>query len=118
MNKKDLQLTYELWRKFSIEPSASQKRRMRKYVSEVRDRFRLPMTQALRTTYPDDYSCVEYGIIPETDWTDDEILEFVNNVWVHNYNPYDCTGKLYTSSIHVSRISIGLAYVHHFALDV
>ena len=118
MNKDDLRLAYELWRKFGCEPTPAYKRRMRKYASEIHDRFHSPMTQTLRTACSNDDSLVKYGIIPETDWTDDEILEFVDNVWVHNHSPYDCTGKLYTSSVHVSRISIGLAYVHRFVLDV
>jgi len=118
MNKSDFKFEYELWLKFGMEPAQKTKRRMRKFAASLRDRLENPITASFRTMYPDDYTCVEYGIIPEVNWSDDDIREFVENLWVRNRSPYDCTGKLYTSSIHVARIPIGLAYVHRFVLDV
>lgn len=68
---------------------------------------------------PDDYeSYREYGFLG-VDMTDEEINEAVNEMWIHIYSQYDCTGKPFTQWIDTHANPSGfVSFVHSIGIDV
>ena len=71
----------------------------------------------------DEESSVEYGFLP-FDWDNDMVKEDVEewlseNMEIHNYSPYDCTGKLFTKWIdwHVNPDN-SISFIHRMGLDI
>ena len=61
----------------------------------------------------------EFWLEDLKDWTDAEIREYMKEQEVHNYTPYDCSGKLCTMYISFHRNPSGLvSFVHCKTLDV
>jgi len=70
---------------------------------------------------PDDYeSWVEYGfIVNSEDWTDEDVMEWVDEEWVRVTSPYDCSYQTFTNGIHWHRNPCGLiSYQHYKSIDV
>ena len=107
-----------LWsRKLNFELTPQIKREMRKAMRNYIEPLQ-SLTAKVHRVYTDAESMAEFYIIPETNWTDEEIREFIEENWIRNYSMYDCTGKMFTSSFDVTRIPVGLSVVHHMSLDI
>ena len=64
-------------------------------------------------------SWLEYGFFEAGDMTDEEIQEYVDEMEIHIYSPYDCTGKVFTQWITWHRNPCGLiSVIHKKSIDV
>lgn len=64
-------------------------------------------------------SWLEYGFFEAEDWTDEEIQEYVDDMEIHVYSPYDCTGQPFTQWITWHRNPCGLiSIIHKKSLDI
>lgn len=107
-----------MWsRKLNFELTPQIKREMRRFMRNHIEPLQ-PLTAKIHRVYTGDDSMAEFYIIPETNWTDEEIRDFIEENWIRNYSMYDCTGKMFTSSFDVTRIPVGLSVVHHMSLDI
>lgn len=107
-----------MWsRKLNFELTPQIKREMRRFMRNHIEPLQ-PLTAKIHRVYTGDDSMAEFYIIPETNWTDEEIREFIEENWIRNYSMYDCTGKMFTSSFDVTRIPVGLSVVHHMSIDI
>lgn len=62
---------------------------------------------------------IEYGFFEGNGMTDEEIQEYVDDMEIHVYSPYDCTGKEITIWITWHRNPCGLiSVIHKKGLDV
>lgn len=69
----------------------------------------------------DGESFAEYGFLPSrmSEWTDEEIEEYISDLWEYIRSPYDCTGKRFTTGIDWHRNPNGrISCVHHFSIDI
>lgn len=73
-----------------------------------------------RIFYPDESRewWKEYCIIIDAEFTDEQLDEFIEEEWIHIHSPYDCTGKVFTSSITVTRMPCGILFIHTKGVDV
>ena len=82
----------------------------------MKEAFTLPW----RTIYPDDsYEWWrEYCIVTDAQLTDEELDELIKEQTIHINSPYDCTGKVFTSSLTATRMPCGILFIHTKAVDV
>lgn len=86
---------------------------MRNYIEPLQS-----LTAKVHRVYTDAESMAEFYIMQDTGWTDEDIQNFIEENWIRINSMYDCTGKMFTVSLSVKRIPIGLSVVHHTALDI
>ena len=84
-----------------------------------------PLQYSLRTEWrthgsPDGESLVEYRILPRMTWMSDRGIDrfLEENIARRWTSPYDCTGRLFTESMHWARMPIGLVVVHTMGRDL
>lgn len=104
------------------------KKEARARTAEKIDPLTIPLRRTLkeaatlpwRTFYPDDSGewWKEYCIITDAEFTDEELREIIEEEWIHIYSPYDCTGKVFTSSLTATRMPCGILFVHCKGVDV
>lgn len=85
------------------------------------DRLAKPITEAWRcVNHRDGEGCTEARIFTGNwdDMTDEEIDFEMRQMEVHNYSPYDCSGKLCTAWLTWKRIPLGISVVHCYCLDI
>lgn len=85
------------------------------------DRLAKPITEAWRcVNHRDGEGCTEARIFTGNwdDMTDEEIDFEMRQMEVHNYSPYDCSGKLCTAWLSWKRIPLGISVVHCYRLDI
>lgn len=104
-------------RKFKFELTPEVKREMRKHMRDYIEPLQ-PLSAKVHRVYTDYDSVAEFYIMSDPGWSDAEIQEFIEENWIRIASPYDCTGKLFTVSLSVKRVSIGLSVVHHMSLDL
>ena len=93
---------------------------LRNYCTE-KDPLRHSLREAPRYRHDDcmeEYT-TEYGYLPE--WTngatDEEIRECIDDMWIYNNSPYDCSGNLFTLFIDYKRTPAGVWYIHKYGRD-
>lgn len=59
----------------------------------------------------------EYRII-KGEWTPEEIMDAIDDAWIHIYSAYDCTAQLFTVDIHAKQTPVGLVWIHRKGFDV
>lgn len=107
-----------LWsRKLNFELTPQIKREMRSYMRNYIEPLR-SIRESVHRIFVNDEDAAEFYIIPETDWTDTEIQEFIQENWIRIVSPYSPTGKVFTSGFEVKRIPIGLSVIHHTSIDI
>ena len=104
-------------RKFGFELTPQIKREMRSFMRNHIEPLQ-PLSAKIHRVYTANDSMAEFYIMVDPGWTDAEIREFVEENWIRNYSMCDCTGKVFTVSLNVKRIPLGLSVVHHMSLDV
>lgn len=92
-----------------------------------------PLSVPLRRTYAEAYSLPwrtffpdpesgewwkEYCIVTDQQFTDEELDEIIRENWISNCSPYDCTGKVFTSSLTAVRVPCGTLFIHCKGIDV
>lgn len=97
------------------------KRIYRQNLREVQseDNLRRGLMQgAIRIRYDEDgEGATEYKIL-KGEYSPHEISEIVDREWTRISSPYDCTGKMFTVSIHAALTPAGLVFVHRMGVDV
>ena len=64
-------------------------------------------------------SYTEYGFLRGTDYTDAELEEIREDMWLRVTSPYDCSGQRFTRWITFHRNPCGLiSYTHRIGIDV
>lgn len=104
-------------RKFGFELTPQIKREMRSFMRDYIDPLQ-PLSAKVHQVRTGDTSIAEFYITDDPGWTDEEIRDFISENWIRNYSMYDCTGKVFTVSLNVKRIPLGLSVVHHMDLDL
>jgi len=59
----------------------------------------------------------EYRIL-KGQWTDEEIMEAIEEEWETIRSPYDCTGRMFTADIHAAQTPVGVVWIHRRGVDV
>lgn len=69
--------------------------------------------------YEDGETVIEYGFLPgDNNYTEEDLKEIIDDMWMEINSPYDCTGKWFSISIRFKKTPVGIAYVHKKGMDV
>lgn len=97
-------------------------RRIERRVHKQKVKELKPITEVSRYYYDrEDYdsSFCEFWLEDLQGWTDEDIKEYVEDMWERINSPYDCTGKRFTIYIHWHRNPCGLvSFVHYMGIDL
>lgn len=97
-------------------------RRIERRVHKQKVKELKPITEVSRCYYyREDYdsSFCEFWLEDLQGWTDEDIKEYVEDMWERINSPYDCTGKRFTIYIHWHRNPCGLvSFVHYMGIDL
>lgn len=81
-----------------------------------------PLLEETRVRYWNDgESFTEYGFLPTrmSEWDDETVQEYVDDLWEEIRSPYDCTGRRFSTAIEWHRNPSGrISCVHHFSIDI
>jgi len=84
-----------------------------KVIKSLQEDTRLYCSDRLGTDW------IEYGFFEADGMSDEEIQEYVDEMEIHIYSPYDCTGKVFTQWITWHRNPCGwISVIHKKGLDV
>lgn len=123
---------FEFLREFSGASSDAVIRIKREHRDELRritdpliaSPLRRPMKQLFKLPWRvrydrEDYeSHAEYCIVADAKFTNEEKQELIELLWINIFSPYDCTGKVFTTSIHIADLPCGTLIIHRKAIDV
>ena len=120
MDKDEIRLLYELKLKYGCEIPKTIKRRMRREWARSTDKLEESIQENWRRLYPreDGEYWYDYCIFEDGGESDEKIQQYVDSLQVHNYTPYDCSGKPVTRWLHWKRVAAGIVIIHELALDI
>lgn len=104
----NVRFMYKMAQEFPEIMTPKTKRLIRKELSRGSDPLAKSIREAARVIFhPEGDGCSEYRIYPDHGETDEEIREWVDEMWMRVFSPYDCTGQVFTVDIHWKRVPAG-----------
>lgn len=115
----NVRFMYKMAQEFPEIMTPETKRLIRKELSRGSDPLKNSIREVARVIFhPEGDGCSEYRIYPDHGETDEEIREWVDEMWMHVFSPYDCTGQVFTVDIHWKRVPAGIVLIHVKGLDI